>query len=78
MCDPTSKHQRLLAALRSDVRRLDLAQRDAYAVLLAEIQAHPPTAEAHRKWTQARDRYEREATRLDVLEAATRARKGAL
>jgi hypothetical protein len=65
-----------LEALRAEVRRLDLAERDAYATLAAEINAHPPTRRAHEQWRRARERQTAAAARLDVLEAHARGRRG--
>lgn len=64
-----------LEALRADARRLDLAERDAHAVLLRAIHEHPPTREAYERWQRARERHQAAAARLDVFEAASRARK---
>lgn len=64
-----------LDELRHDVRRLDLAERSAYGALLDAIQAHPPTRDAFEKWQRVRERHQAAAARLDVLEAARRARR---
>lgn len=63
------------SALLHDIRRLDLAEREAYSVLLAAIERHPETSQAYRAWQVARDRHQRAQVRLDVLRAAKAARR---
>lgn len=46
-----------IEVVRADCRRLDLAERDAAAVFLDAVRAHPPARAAHEKWMQARERF---------------------
>lgn len=62
----------VLAPLLHDIRRLDLAEREAYSVLLEAIEQNPETSQAYRAWQTARDRHQRAQVRLDVLRAAER------
>lgn len=55
-----------ITALQHDVRRLDLAERDAYSRLLSAIAAHPDTTTAYEAWLRARSRHSEAQGRLDA------------
>lgn len=65
-----------LDELRHDVRRLDLAVRNACSALLTAIQSHPDTLAAYQAWERARERHGAAQARLDVFEEAIRAKRG--